>query len=192
MRTQKVHKTNGDTNSSMRRIWLNLFTTLMILGVGATSVYLRGMSSTDVTQVNSYKMDDGPYMGGRLIIVESLSSVPKEIDVSYFANTSVSFYIMTRGAYNSLATLRAPPEEYLERYEGVNGTLTYVTAESNKVHVVAFFSEGNFVLLERQVNARYYSDAASDRETLWTVNLALIVAALAISAWSLYTSIRSD
>lgn len=77
----------------MRRIWLNLFTALMILGVGATSLYLRGMSSTDVTQVNSYKMDDGPYKGGKLTIVESLSSVPKEIDVSYSANASVSVYI---------------------------------------------------------------------------------------------------
>jgi len=173
----------------MRRIWFNLFTTLMILGIGATSVYLRGMSSTEVTQVNSYKMDDGPYRGGRLIMVESLSSVPKEIDVSYSANTSVSVYIMTRGAYNSLTTLRATPEEYLEKHEGVNGTLTYVTAESNKIHIVAFFSEGNFVLHERQVNARYYSDTASSRETLWTVNWALIVAALAVSAWSLYTSI---
>ena len=173
----------------MKRIWLNLFTALMILGVGATSFYLRGISSMEVTQVNSYKMDDGPYRGGRLTIVESLSSVPKEIDVSYSANASVSVYIMTRGAYNSLPTNRAPPEEYLEKDEGVNGTLTYVTAESNKVHVVAFYSEGNFVLHERQVNARYYSDLISERETLWTVNWALTVAALAVSAWSLYASI---
>jgi len=174
----------------MRRIWLNLFTTLMILGVGATGVYLRGMSSADVTQVNSYKMDDGPYTGEKLIIVESLSSVPKEIDVSYSANTTVSVYILTRGAYNSLDTHRAPPEEYLGRHEGVNGTLTYVTAESNKIHIVAFYSEGNFVLHERQVNARYYSEAASDKETLWTVNGVLIVAALAASAWSLYSSTK--
>jgi len=174
----------------MRRIWLNLFTTLMILGVGVTSLYLRGMSTTEVTQVNSYKMDDGPYAGGRLTVVESLSSVPKEIDVSYIANTSVSVYIMTRGAYNGLTTLRAPPEDYLAKDEGVNGTLTYVTTESNKIHVVAFYSEGNFVLHERQINARYY-EAASGKETLWTVNEALIVAALAASAWSLYTSTRS-
>lgn len=102
----------------MRRIWLNLFTTLMILGVGATGVYLRGMSSAEVTQVNSYKMDDGPYAGDRLIVVESLLSVPKEIDVSYSANTTVSVYILTRGAYNRLGTHRAPPEEYLEKQEG--------------------------------------------------------------------------
>ena len=176
----------------MRPIWLNVVTVLLLLGVGATSVYLRGMPSTDVTQVNSYKMDDGPYKGGKLIIVESLSSVPKEIEVSYSANTTVSVYIMTRGAYNSLTTLRAPPEEYLEKHEGVNGTLTYVTTESNKIHVVAFYSEGNFVLHERQVNARYYSEAASGKETLWTVNGALIVAALAVSAWSLYTSIKGE
>ena len=176
----------------MRPIWLNVVTVLLLLGVGATSVYLRGMPSTDVTQVNSYKMDDGPYKGGKLIIVESLSSVPKEIEVSYSANTTVSVYIMTRGAYNSLITLRAPPEEYLEKHEGVNGTLTYVTTESNKIHVVAFYSEGNFVLHERQVNARYYSEAASGKETLWTVNGALIVAALAASAWILYTSTRIE
>ena len=176
----------------MRPIWLNVVTVLLLLGVGATSVYLRGMPSTDVTQVNSYKMDDGPYKGGKLIIVESLSSVPKEIEVSYSANTTVSVYIMTRGAYNSLTTLRAPPEEYLEKHEGVNGTLTYVTTESNKIHVVAFYSEGNFVLHERQVNARYYSEAASGKETLWTVNGALIVAALAASAWILYTSTRIE
>ena len=176
----------------MRRIWLNLFTTLMILGVAASSVYLRGMSSTDVTQVNSFKMDDGPYAGDRLIVVESLLSVPKEIDVSYSANTTVSVYILTRGAYNRLDTHRAPPEEYLEKQEGVNGTLTYVTTESNKVHVVAFYSEGNFVLHERQVNARYYSDTVSGKETLWTVNGALIVAALAASAWILYTSTRIE
>ena len=174
----------------MRRIWLNLFTTLMILGVGATSVYLRGMSSTDVTQVNSYKMDDGPYKGGKLTIVESLSSVPKEIDVSYIANTTVSVYIMTRGAYNSLTTLRAPPEDYLEKDEGVNGTLTYVTVESNKIHIVAFYSEGNFVLHERQVNARYYSDTVSERQTLWMINGAFTVLALAASAWSLAASWR--
>ncbi|HUV53635.1 MAG TPA: hypothetical protein VMW03_00355 [Candidatus Krumholzibacteriaceae bacterium] len=174
----------------MRPIWLNVVTVLLLLGVGATSVYLRGMSSADVTQVNSFKMDDGPYKGGKLTIVESLSSVPNEIEVSYSANTTVSVYIMTRGAYNSLTTLRAPPEEYLEKHEGVNGTLTYVTTESNKIHVVAFYSEGNFVLHERQVNARYYSEAAPGKETLWTVNGALIVATLAVSAWSLYTSIR--
>jgi len=174
----------------MRRIWLNLFTTLMILGVGATSVYLRGMSSTDVTQVNSYKMDDGPYKGGKLTIVESLSSVPKEIDVSYIANTTVSVYIMTRGAFNSLTTLRAPPEDYLEKDEGVNGTLTYVTVESNKIHIVAFYSEGNFVLHERQVNARYYSDTVSERQTLWMINGAFTVLALAASAWSLAASWR--
>jgi len=174
----------------MRRIWLNLFTTLMILGVGATGVYLRGMSSTDVTQVNSYKMDDGPYEGDRLIVVESLSSVPKEIDVSYSANTTVSVYILTRGAYNRLDTHRAPPEEYLEKQEGVNGTLTYVTAESNKIHIVAFYSEGNFVLHERQVNARYYSEAVLERQTLWTINGVFTVLALAASAWSLADSWR--
>ena len=174
----------------MRRIWLNLFTTLMILGVGATSVYLRGMSSTDVTQVNSYKMDDGPYKGGKLTIVESLSSVPKEIDVSYIANTTVSVYIMTRGAFNSLTTLRAPPEDYLEKDEGVNGTLTYVTVESNKIHIVAFYSDGSFVLHERQVNARYYSDTVSERQTLWMINGAFTVLALAASAWSLAASWR--
>ena len=174
----------------MRRIWLNLFTTLMILGVAASSAYLRGMSSTDVTQVNSFKMDDGPYKGGKLTIVESLSSVPKEIDVSYIANTTVSVYIMTRGAYNSLTTTRAPPEEYLERYEGVNGTLTYVTAESNKIHIVAFYSDGNFLLDERQISARYYSETVSERQTLWTINGALTVLALAASAWSLADSWR--
>jgi len=174
----------------MRRIWLNLFTTLMILGVGATSVYLRGMSSTDVTQVNSYKMDDGPYKGGKLTIVESLSSVPKEIEVSYSANTTVSVYIMTRGAYNSLTIIRAPPEDYLEKDEGVNGTLTYVTNEINKIHIVAFYSEGNFVLHERQVNARYYSDTVSERQTLWMINGAFTVLALAASAWSLAASWR--
>jgi len=174
----------------MRRIWLNLFTALMILGVGATSLYLRGIPSTDVTQVNSYKMDDGPYRGGRLTIVESLSSVPKEIDVSYSANASVSVYIMTRGAYNSLTTIRAPPEDYLEKDEGVNGTLTYVTAESNKIHIVAFYSEGNFVLHERQISARYYSDTVSERQTLWMINGAFTVLALAASAWSLADSWR--
>ena len=174
----------------MRRIWLNLFTTLMILGVAASSAYLRGMSSTDVTQVNSFKMDDGPYKGGKLTIIESLSSVPKEIDVSYSANTTVSVYIMTRGAYNSLTTIRAPPEEYLEKHEGVNGTLTYVTAESNKIHVVAFYSEGNFILHERQISARYYSDTASERQTLWMINGALTALALAASAWSLADSWR--
>jgi len=189
---QKLHKIHMDTNSSMRRIWLNLFTTVMILGVGATSFYLRGMQTTEVTQVNSYKMDDGPYKGGRLTVIESLSSVPKEIDVSYSANTSVSVYVMTRGAYNSLTTLRAPPEEYLIKQTGVNGTLTYVTTESNKIHVVAFYSEGKFVLYEHQVNARYYSDASSGRETLWTVNGVLTVAALAASAWSLYKSSKSE
>jgi hypothetical protein len=175
----------------MRRIWFNLFTTLMILGVGATSLYLKGIPSTDVTQVNSYKMDDGPYARGRLTIVESLSSVPKEIDVSYVANTTVSVYIMTRGTYNGLPSLRTPPEEYLAKHEGVNGTLTYVTTESNKIHVVVFYSEGNFVLHERQVNARYYQ-AASGKETLWTVNGVLVVAALAASTWSLYSSIRGE
>lgn len=174
----------------MRRIWLNLFTALMILGVAASSVYLRGVSSTDVTQVNSFKMDDGPYKGGKLTIVESLSSVPKEIDVSYSANTSVSVYIMTRGAYNSLTTTRAPPEEYLERYEGVNGTLTYVTVESNKIHIVAFYSEGNFFLDERQISARYFSDAVSERQTLWMINGVFTVLALAASAWSLADSWR--
>ncbi len=174
----------------MRRVWLDLFTVVMILGVGATSFFLMGMQTTEVTQVNSYKMDDGPYEGGRLVVVESLSSVPKEIDVSYSANTSVSVYVMTRGAYNRLPTLRAPPEEYLVKQGGVNSTLTYVTAESNKIHVVAFYSEGNYVLHERQVNARYHSVAASGRETLWAVNGALTVAALAVSAWSLYSSFK--
>jgi len=174
----------------MRRIWLNVITTLMILGAAASSVYLRGMSSADVTQVNSYKMDDGPYAGDRLVVVESLLSVPKEIDVSYSANTTVSVYILTRGAYNRLDTHRAPPEEYLEKQEGVNGTLTYVTTENNKVHVVAFFSEGNFVLHERQVNARYYSEAVTGRQTLWMINGALTVLALAASAWSLADSWR--
>ncbi len=174
----------------MRQIWFNVVTVLLLLGVGATSVYLRGMSSADVTQVNSFKMDDGPYAGGKLTIVESLSSVPKEIDVSYSANTTVSVYIMTRGAYNSLDTHRAPPEAYLEKHEGVNGTLTYVTAESNKIHIVAFYSEGNFVLHERQVNARYYSETVSERQTLWMINGALTVLALAASAWSLVDSWR--
>ena len=69
----------------MRRVWLDLFTVVMILGVGATSFFLMGMSATEVTQVNSYKMYDGPYEGGRLVLVESLSSIPKEIDVSYLS-----------------------------------------------------------------------------------------------------------
>ena len=176
----------------MRRVWLDLFTVVMILGVGATSFLLMGMQTTEVTQVNSYKMDDGPYKGGRLTLVESLTSVPKEIDVSYSANTSVTVYVMTRGAYNSLPTLRAPPEEYLMKQTGVNGSLTYFTAESNKIHVIAFYSEGNYILHERQVNARYYSDAASWRETLWMVNGVLTVAALAASAWSLYASTKGE
>jgi hypothetical protein len=176
----------------MRRVWLNLFTTVMILGVGATSFLLMGMQTTEVTQVNSYKMDDGPYKGGRLTLVESLMSVPKEIDVSYSANTSVTVYVMTMGAYNSLPTLRAPPEAYLMKQTGVNGSLTYVTAEGNKIHVVAFYSEGKYILHERQINARYYGDDSSWRETLWTVNGVLTVAALAASAWSLYASTKDE
>lgn len=160
----------------------------MILGAGVSGFLLMRMPTTEVTQVNSYKMDDGPYKKGRLFVVEALMSMPKEIDVSYSANTSVTVYIMTRSIINNLPTLMAPPEEYLMRQEGVNGTLTYVTVGSNRIHAVVFYSESNFVLHERQVNARYHSEAASGRETLWTVNLGFIVVALAATAWSLYKS----
>ena len=97
----------------MRRVLIHILTALAVLGVGATSYHLMALTSVTATQVSSYEMDDGPFRRGRLLVVESLPSNPREIHVSYSANTTVSVYIMTRGAYMRLESLRSPPEEYL-------------------------------------------------------------------------------
>ncbi|MBN2336605.1 hypothetical protein JXL21_13685 [Candidatus Bathyarchaeota archaeon] len=173
----------------MRQVWIHVLTALAVLGVGATSYHLMALTSMTATQVNSYEMDDGPYMGGRLTAVESLTTSTTEIRVMYSANATVDVYIMTRGDYNRLDSLGARPEQYLATQQGVNGTLTYRPTNSNKVYMVAFYSDDAFMLHERQISALYYRTSEADIRTMWMLDGALIVIALALAAWSVADSL---